>query len=132
MKSFNWYIKSDIFNISAIVNKVNADKLFVSLLIEIEKRGIDIYKDFTLSEIVDLIPRGTAGVNNHSTYGFSIMSMFSGQKDRDYFVFLNSDLKREFTSICNNNHDRDNYFWKKHYLNQKVKINTKYIVQGKN
>ena len=55
------------------------------------------------------------------------MSMFSNQKDRDYFIFVNSNLQDEFTSICNNNHDRDNYYWKKYCLNEKVKINPEYI-----
>ncbi|RKL61380.1 hypothetical protein DXT63_17085 [Thermoanaerobacteraceae bacterium SP2] len=124
----NWEnIKSDIFTLTGIENDKNADKLFVSLLQEIERRGIDINKTFTIAEIAELIPRETAGVNNYATYGFSIMSMFSGQKHRDYFIFETKGLRDEFTSICNNNHDRDNYIWKKLYKNKRVRINPKYI-----
>jgi len=123
-------IQSNIFTVAGIENKVNADKLFTSLLLEIEKNGIDIYKDFTIAEIAELIPRGAAGVNNYSTYGFSIMSMLSGQKYRDYFVFENKNLRDEFTTICNNI-DRDNYIWRKIYLNERAKINPKYIKEGK-
>lgn len=94
---------------------------------EIEKSGISITKEFTISEIADLVPKGTAGVSNHSTYGFSIMSMLSGQKHRDYFIFDKPELRDEFTSVCNNNRDRDNYFWKKYHSDVKVKINPKYF-----
>lgn len=122
-------IDSNLFNIDKIENKVNADKLFISFLLEIEKNKVNIRKEFTIEEIVNLIPKGTAGINNYSTYGFSIMSMFSNQRDRDYFIFANSNLQDKFTAICNN-HDRDNYYWKKYHLNEKVKINPKYIKVG--
>jgi 5-methylcytosine-specific restriction enzyme A len=129
MNNFDWdNINSRIFSLSNVANRVNADKLFVCFLMEIEKRGIDTKKSFTIAEISDLVPKGTAGVNNNSTYGFSIMSMLSGQKQRDYFIFENSNLRDEFTAVCNNNHDRDNYFWKKHYLNERLWINTKYLI----
>jgi hypothetical protein len=128
LSGFNWEnYKSDIFTISGIVRRVNADKLFVSFLIEIEKRGIVGKKFFTLEEISDLIPRGTAGVDNYATYNFSIMSMLSGQGDRDYFIFEKKELRDEFTEVCNNTHNRDNNYWKKNHLYEKVKINPKYI-----
>lgn len=131
MNNFDWgKIDSNLFNIDKIENKVNADKLFISFLLEIEINKVNIRKEFTIEEIVNLIPKGTAGINNYSTYGFSIMSMFSNQKDRDYFIFANSSLQDEFTVICNNNHDRDNYYWKKYHLNEKVKINPEYIKVG--
>lgn len=128
MNNFNWdEIKLNLFYIDKIENHVNADKLFVSFLLEVEKRKIDIYKEFTIEEITSLVPRGTAGINNYSTYGFSIMSMFGSQRYRNYFMFENSNLQDEFTLICNNNHDRDNYYWKKHYLLERVKINPIFI-----
>ncbi|MGL5353713.1 MAG: hypothetical protein ACRDA5_10395, partial [Clostridium sp.] len=119
-------IQSEKFNLSSIENKVNADKLFASFLVEVERKGIDENLQFSIKEITDLIPRGTAGVDNYSTYGFSIMSMFSTQKDRDYFVFNNSIVKEEFTINCNNL-NRDNYIWRKEYIDEKCKINPKYI-----
>jgi hypothetical protein len=55
--------------------------LFVSLVIEMKKKGLDITQKFAISQI--LIPKGTA-VKNPSTYGFSILSMLSGQKQREF------------------------------------------------
>lgn len=78
-----------------------------------------------------MIPRGTAGVDNYATYGFSIMSMFSGQKDRDYFIFNNPKVNDDFLTIFNNNFNRDNYIWRKEYSNEKCKINPKYIKSDK-
>jgi 5-methylcytosine-specific restriction enzyme A len=128
MTSFDWECnKYKLFNTTNIENRVNADKLFVSLLKEIEKRGKDISKEFTIKEISDFIPKGTAGVINYATFGFSFMSMLSGQKSRDYFIFDNKKLRDEFTLICNNNFNRDNYYWKKHYLQEKLIINPKYL-----
>lgn len=120
-------LKSEKFNLSSIENRVNADKLFVSFLLYIEDKGIDVNKEFTVEEIANFIPRGTAGIENYATYGFSIMSMLSGQKDRDYFIFTNPKVRDDFTTICNNNFNRDNYMWRKEYINEKCKINPKYI-----
>lgn len=128
MQNFDWEnIKLNIFTASSIESKVNADKLFVSFLLEVEKREFSPLKEYTISEISELVPIGTAGITNYSTYGFSIMSMLSSQKGRDYFIFNNSGLRDEFTTICNNNHDRDNYYWRRYYANEGLKINPKYI-----
>lgn len=120
-------IKSDIFTLTGVIHDKNADKLFVSLLQEIERKDIDIKRWINIGEITELIPRGTAGVNNYATYGYSLMSMLGGQNHRDYFLFDTEGLRDEFTAICSNTHDRDNYLWKKLYLNEKVCINPKYI-----
>lgn len=61
-------IKSNIFTLTGVENDKNADKLFVSLLQEIERKCININKQFTIAEIADLIPRGTAGVNNYAIF----------------------------------------------------------------
>ena len=128
MTEFDWdNIHSRLLSIENIENKVNADKLFVSLIMAVEKRRISIQKEFTISEISELIPIGTAGINNYATYGFSIMSMMGGQKHRDYFVFSNTALRDEFTALCNNNRDRDNYYWSKNYPDEKLRINPKYL-----
>lgn len=66
-------------------------------------------------EISALITKGTAGINNYSTFGFSLMSMLSGQKIEINLFLIIKDLMEEFTSICNNNFNRHNYYWKKHY-----------------
>lgn len=118
--------QSKLFNTAEIKNTANADKLFMKLLVEIEKREMDPYKEFTISEIVDIIPIGTAGVDNHSTYGFSITSMFGGQRGREYFNYITVGLRDEFTEICRDP-NRDNYYWKKKYLNERCKINEEFI-----
>ncbi len=124
---FDWNnISSNIFTITGVENNKNADKLFVSLLKIIEGNGIDINKRFTVAEIANLIPRGTAGISNVSTYNYSIMSMFSHQNYRDYFIFQNKDLSDELTSICSDV-KRDNHYWEKHYSSESVWINPKYI-----
>lgn len=120
-------VQSKKFNLTSIENKVNADKLFASFLIAVEENDIDENKQFSIKEITDLIPKGTAGIDNNATYGFSIMSMFSGQKDRDYFIFNNPKVKEDFSIICNNNFNRDNYIWRKAYINEICMINPKYI-----
>ncbi len=109
----------------------NADKLFGSFLKYIEQESLSPTQEFTIEEISNIIPRGTAEVSNYSTYGFSFMSMLSNQKDRDYFCFQNANLSKIFTEICNNNRNRDNYEWKKLYLNEKCKINSTYLNEGK-
>ena len=129
MTEFDWdTIYSGLLSIENIENKVNADKLFVSLILAVEKRRISVQKEFTISEISELIPLGTAGIDNYSTYGFSMMSMMSSQKHRDYFVFNNTALRDEFTAVCNNNRDRDNYYWSKRYPDEKLRINPKYLM----
>lgn len=127
MNNFNNLKKRHKINFYLIQNHVNADKLFLCLLEVLETRGFDFSNPLTIKDISNLIPRGAAGISNYSTYGFSFMSMLSGQNNRDYFIFTNKRLREEFTSICNNNHDRDNYAWKKHYLNEQLIINSKYI-----
>lgn len=128
MADFDWEcVDSKLFSTKNIENHVNADKLFVCFLMDVEKQRKDITKIFTIKEIANLISKGTAGINNYSTYGFSFMSMLSGQRNRDYFIFENKGLRDEFTSICNNNYDRDNYYWKKHYLNERARVNPKYL-----
>jgi 5-methylcytosine-specific restriction protein A len=120
-------LESSIVNLTNIHNRVNADALFVSLIIEMDKRGMDLQSTFKISLIAQLIPKGTANVTNYATYGFSIMSMLSGQKQRDYFLFEKSHLRDEFTSVANNNTNRDNYHWLKNHPDELVRINPKYF-----
>ncbi|VDN49246.1 conserved protein of unknown function [Petrocella atlantisensis] len=114
------------YKIEYINNNKNADKLFKAFLEHCELNEIKPTKLFTIKEIADALPRGTSGVSNYSTYGFSLMSMMSNQKSRDYFMFLNADMTKIFTEHCKNNHDRDNYLWRKMYLKEQCKINPEY------
>lgn len=120
-------INSNVLSLTNIQNRVNADALFVSLVMEMEKRGMDIRGKFRISQIPQVIPSGTAGVNNYAVYGFSVLSMLSGQKQRDYFLFDNPNLRDEFTVVANNNRNRDNYYWLKNYCDEWIRINPKYL-----
>ncbi|MDD3662243.1 MAG: hypothetical protein PHT84_00050 [Candidatus Pacebacteria bacterium] len=119
-------MKKYIYKIEKINNNKNADKLFKSFLEYCDKNEIDPQSIFTIEQMASILPRGTSGVLNYSTYGFSLMSMLSNQKGRDYFIFLNSNMSKIFTDTCNNNFNRDNYIWRKLYLNEKCKINPEY------
>lgn len=103
----------------------NADFLFYSLLENIKSRGIDTNKEFTVEEIAELIPLGTAGVTNPATYGYSMTSMFSMQKGRDYFIFQHPEIQEELTFLANNP-KRNNSYWRTNYSNEKLMINPKY------
>jgi 5-methylcytosine-specific restriction endonuclease McrA len=102
-----------------------ADLLFNSLIQNIKSRGIDTNKEFTVEEIGELIPLGTAGVNNPATYRYSMTSMFSKQKGRDYFIFQHPEIQHELTLLANNP-KRNNSYWRTNYSNQKLMINPKY------
>ncbi|MGD7023613.1 hypothetical protein ACQCVK_13515 [Rossellomorea vietnamensis] len=127
MEALDW--DSDqykLFSTTNIENRVNADKLFLRFLIEVEKSKVDPRKAFTIKEIMMFIPRKNSGIKNYTTYGFSFMSMLSTQKNRDYFIFENPGVRDEFTSQCQNRL-RDNFYWKKHSMGQRVRINPKYL-----
>lgn len=127
MSNFDWVCKEyKLFSTTNIESHVNADKLFVSFLKKVENEGIDINKNFNIKELAELIPKGTANVCNDGTYYYSFMSMLSGQKDRDYYIFDNENLRDEFTTACNNT-KRDNRYWQKHCLNECLSINPKYL-----
>lgn len=119
---------SNIFNYALLIDNKNADKLFKAFLEKVENQEMTPTKVFTVKEITEMIPRGSAGVNNHSTYGFSIMSMFGNQKGRDYFIFDDFDTTKLFTDLCNNS-DRDNYAWRKYYMSKTCVINPKYFFE---
>lgn len=119
--------ESSIFDLSLLTSDKNADKLFKSFLLKIEEQDISPSTNFTIDDVVKLIPRGTANVSNYSTYGFSITSMFSNQKGREYFIFEDYSMTKIFTDSCNNS-NRDNYIWEKYFLEKKCRINPKYII----
>lgn len=119
-------MKKYIYKTEQINNNKNADKLFKAFLEYCDKSEIDPQKIFTIEQIADILPRGMSGVSNYATYGFSLMSMLSNQKGRDYFIFNNTNMTKVFTDTCNNNHDRDNYLWRKLYLKEQCRINPEY------
>lgn len=120
--------ESSRFRYELLIDYKNSDKLYKAFLEKLESQASNASKFFTIQEITEMIPIGTADVSNHSTYGFSIMSMFSNQKGRDYFIFDDFQMTQLFTDNCNNP-NRNNYEWKKFYLNKTCRINPKYLVE---
>ena len=118
-------MKKYIYKTDQINNNKNADKLFKAFLEYCDKSEIDPQRIFTIEQIANILPRGISGVSNYATYGFSLMSMLSNQKGRDYFIFVNSNMTNVFTETCNN-YNRDNYLWRKLYLQEQCKINPEY------
>jgi len=104
-----------------------ADKLFKEFLKNVESCNLNPLKVFTLQEIADLIPYKLSNIEKYSTYNYSFMSMFAGQKGRDYFNFVKPSVKRNLTEICNDS-ARNNKAWQKLFANEGVRINPKYIM----
>jgi hypothetical protein len=125
---YDWsLLRSSIFDLDKIHHRAHADVLFVNLLVSLEKDyEEDIPETITIKEISNRIPRGTAGIFNPSSYNYAMISLFSGQKQRDYFLFENVEIRNQFTEQANNPL-RNNNFWKK-YIDELVKINPKYIL----
>ena len=119
-------MKKYIYKTERINNNANADKLFKAFLEYCDNSEINPERLFTIEQIANILPRGISGVSNYATYGFSLMSMMSDQKGRDYFIFINPNMTKIFREICNNNYDRDNYLWRKLYLHEQCKINPEY------
>ncbi|WP_421383374.1 hypothetical protein ACOJQI_02900 [Bacillus salacetis] len=126
MAALDWESEYKLFSTTNIDNRANADKLFLRFLMEVEKSELDPRKVFTIKEIMMFIPRKSSGIKNYATYGFSFMSMLSTQKNRDYFIFENPEVRDEFTAQCQNRL-RDNYYWRQHYLGERVRVNSKYL-----
>lgn len=112
------------FNYHLIEESANADKLFIQLLKSIEEKKFDYYKKFMIGELEDIVPF-IKGSIKRSTYNYSFLSMLSGQKERDYFIYSNTELKDKFTNDANDN-KRSYKSWRK-YNEEKVAINPKYI-----
>ena len=125
---FDWSnLDSDSFDLDRISVHSNADVLFVSLLINLEKTNEeDIPAELTIGKIAEIIPRGTANISNYSTYNYAMLALFSGQRNRDYFLFSNPQIKAILTKESNNP-NRNNNFWRK-FTSESVRINPKYIL----
>jgi hypothetical protein len=104
----------------------NADKLFKQLLIKVKALSHKQGKEYTITEIASLIPHRTSGIEKYESYNYSMTSMFSAQKGRDYFIFTNPSLKATFTELANDT-NRNNRAWSTLYGHEKVKINPKYL-----
>ncbi|MHA1267982.1 MAG: hypothetical protein ACTSRS_22350 [Candidatus Helarchaeota archaeon] len=125
---FDWEpLNSDIFDLAKIHHRANADVLFVCLLLSLERDyEEDIPETITVRDISNRIPIGTAGISNYSSYNYAMIALFSGQKERDYFLFEYPHIRSRFTEQANNPL-RNNNFWKE-YMDESLTINPKYIL----
>ncbi|MHC8520845.1 HNH endonuclease [Rossellomorea sp. H39__3] len=127
MEDFDWDCEGyHLFSTTNIVNRVNGDKLFVLFLRAAEDQQKDVSASYRIGEIAELIPKETSGIIKHATYGYSFMTMISNQNHRDYFLFEDKKIQDELTLLCRAT-NRDNYYWKKHCINERVRVNPKYI-----
>lgn len=120
----------DWFNLNLIKETSNADQLFMALLEFLQTYQLNPYQTFTIKAIEYFIPRGTRGISTNSVYGFSMMSMFSNQRNRDYFIFESQHLSELFKETCMSQ-NRDNFLWRKTYELERCRINPKYIKLAK-
>lgn len=121
-------MKNRIFDYEKIILDSDADRLFRRLLGIIEESStINHLKKYSIEEISKLIPESKTHISNLSSYKYAFMSMFSGQKGRDYFIYSNTEVQKWFTDTCNNQ-NRDNLAWKKEKAFEEVRINPKYIL----
>lgn len=121
-------VDGELFNRELIEKDSNADKLFMKFLDSIEKIIEIPDKSFKIEDIEKIIPFENSGIENKSTYDYSVMSMLGGQAGRDYFIFEDfPDLRDIFTKEANNS-SRNNRLWKNKYGEVRFKVNPKYYM----
>ncbi|ASA24945.1 hypothetical protein B9T62_31840 [Paenibacillus donghaensis] len=69
------------------------------------------------------------GIAIGSSYNYAMVALFGNQRGRDYLLFENSNMGTYFTEQANDP-SRDNTCWKK-YIDEKVSINLKYVLNRK-
>ncbi len=125
IRQFSWSdCEAERFDLKKITLRSNADILFASLLLSLDKQPNSGEK-LTIDQIAERIPLGTAGICNPASYNYAMIALFGGQKDRDYFLLENSALREAFTEQANRS-TRDMKFYMKH-ANEIVTINPKYL-----
>ncbi|MFC4321304.1 HNH endonuclease [Litchfieldia salsa] len=110
-------------------SNVNADKLFKQLLVVVKTNGHQFDREYTIEEIGSLIPKSTSGIEKYESYNYSMTIMFSEQKGRDYFLFMNPDMKTIITDLANTR-NRNNRAWNTIYGHERVRINPKYLTSN--
>lgn len=111
------------FNLSLIIERANADRLFACLLLALDNQP-ETPEQFTIQDIMNLIPLGSGGICNPGSYNYAFISILSKQNGRDYFHFDDPDMVEKFTQQANQS-TRDMNFHK-HHANLVVKINPKF------
>ncbi|MFF2017803.1 hypothetical protein [Paenibacillus sp. NPDC058177] len=111
------------FNLNLITERANADRLFACLLLVLEKQP-ETSEQLTIQDIMNLVPLGSGGICNPSSYNYAFIAMLGKQKGRDYFLFDDPATAEAFTQQANQS-TRDMNFHKKN-LDIVVKISPKY------
>jgi hypothetical protein len=126
IRSFSWETAaSKRYRLSQITNRSNADVLFACFLLALEAENRSP-EELTIEEVIDQIPVGTGGLCNPASFNYALVSLFSGQKQRDYWNFQNPELRHAFTEQANNS-TRDMRFYLRHAA-EKISVNPKYVI----
>jgi hypothetical protein len=125
IRQFTWSdCTAQRFELKKITLRSNADILFACLLLALDKHKEDNVT-FTIGQITDHIPLGTAGICNPASYHYAMIALFGRQKGRDYFELGGAKLQEAFTGQANQS-TRDMRFYIKH-AEEPVTINPKYL-----
>lgn len=129
IRTFTWDgTTSQRFKIDQIVGRANCDILFACFLLLLEAQS-NSGTEFTVGEIVGMLPVGTAGICNEASFNYALISLFSQQRQRDFWVFDKPEISHAFTEQANQS-TRDMKFYDTH-SSEKIVLNPKYIVQIK-
>ncbi|MDQ0902760.1 hypothetical protein [Paenibacillus sp. V4I7] len=125
IRNFSWSdCEAQHFDLKKITLRSNADVLFACLLLSLEKQNSD-WEKFTIGQIGEHIPIGTAGICNPASFNYAMIALFGNQKGRDYFQLESPALREAFTEQANQS-TRDMKFYLKHAL-EPLTINPKYV-----
>ena len=115
---------SERFRIEQIAGRANCDVLFACFLLSLDAQSKSA-TEFTVGEIVGMLPVGTAGICNEASFNYALISLFSQQRQRDFWVFDKPEISRAFTEQANQS-TRDMRFYQLH-AGEKLQINSKYL-----
>lgn len=104
----------------------NVDTLFQLFLNSIKKDNRILKKEYLVSEIGEKIFELTKDSYKNASFNYAMTSLFSTQKNRDYFILENKSIHSEFTRLANDT-NRNNSSWKIKYGKEKVQINPDYL-----
>ncbi|SEL78784.1 hypothetical protein [Paenibacillus sp. OK003] len=125
ISGFDWdTIDTKQFNLNMIANRANADCLFACLLLALDIQS-ELPNKLTIQDIINLIPLGTGGICNPSSYNYAMIALFGNQAGRDFFIFEDKNLTKNFTEQANNS-TRNMKLYSEH-AEDSLSINPKYI-----
>jgi hypothetical protein len=126
-KVFDWgTFTSNLINVEKIVNRTNADVLMALFIQTIEQeKEIDLTFPVSIGDVQKRIPQHKTGIIQNASYNYALIGLLAGQRNRDYFIFQDSELKKFFSDQANNT-SRDNSCWKK-YLDDQLTVNPVYL-----